>query len=79
MSYFTAIFPYIVISILLVKGLTMDGAGRGIMFYLKPNVTKLADPKVQFDLNSFTRHFINLLNVTIQDSKDYKKITNQDM
>lgn len=46
--YFTATFPYVVILILLVRGVTLEGAGEGIKFFIgsKSNWTKLAEGKV---------------------------------
>lgn len=44
--YFTALFPYLVLFILLVRGATLEGAGDGVLFYLKPDFTRLKDPKV---------------------------------
>lgn len=44
--YFTATFPFIVLFILLIRGLTLTGAGDGILFYLKPDFSRLADPQV---------------------------------
>lgn len=44
--YFTALFPYLVLFILLVRGATLQGAGDGVLFYLKPDFTRLKDPKV---------------------------------
>jgi len=32
--------------ILLVRGVTLPGAGEGIIFYLKPDISRLADPQV---------------------------------
>ena len=47
--YFTATFPYVVLLILVIFGATLDGAKEGIEFYLKPDVSKLADGKVWAD------------------------------
>lgn len=47
--WFTAIFPYIVLSVLLVRGVTLPGAERGIEMYLYPNFTKLLDGEVWID------------------------------
>ncbi|KAL5007638.1 hypothetical protein ScPMuIL_016444 [Solemya velum] len=47
--YFTAIFPYIMLTILLIRGLTLDGAVDGIVYYLKPDFSKLAEPRVWSD------------------------------
>lgn len=32
--------------ILLVRGVTLPGAAEGIIFYLKPDISRLADPQV---------------------------------
>ena len=45
-AYFTALFPYVVLLILLVRGVTLKGAGTGIEKFLKPQWDKLYDPKV---------------------------------
>ncbi|KAM9820365.1 sodium- and chloride-dependent GABA transporter 2-like [Neosynchiropus ocellatus] len=47
--YLTATFPYIMLFVLLVRGATLPGAAEGIVYYLKPNVTRLADPHVWMD------------------------------
>ncbi|KAG7261475.1 hypothetical protein CRUP_003343, partial [Coryphaenoides rupestris] len=46
--FFTVPFPYVVLTILLIRGLTLEGAGEGIDFYIgsKSNLTKLADIEV---------------------------------
>lgn len=47
--WFTAIFPYVVLGILLVRGITLPGSIRGIEYYLKPDLERLKDPGVWQD------------------------------
>ncbi|XP_047432682.1 sodium- and chloride-dependent GABA transporter 2-like isoform X2 [Mugil cephalus] len=47
--YLTATFPYVMLFVLLVRGATLPGAVQGIVYYLKPNHTRLADPQVWMD------------------------------
>lgn len=44
--YFTATFPFAMLLVLLVRGLTLPGAGAGIRFYLYPDISRLEDPEV---------------------------------
>ncbi|GAA53643.1 sodium-dependent dopamine transporter, partial [Clonorchis sinensis] len=46
--WFTAIFPYVVLFILLFRGLSLDGALDGIRYYIVPDINKLrsAEPWV---------------------------------
>ncbi|XP_043978931.1 sodium- and chloride-dependent neutral and basic amino acid transporter B(0+) isoform X1 [Gambusia affinis] len=49
--YFTATFPYVVIFILLIRGVTLEGARDGIEFYIgsQSNLTKLSEAQVWKD------------------------------
>lgn len=47
-SYFLALFPYLVITILLVRACTLPGAINGIIYFLKPQWDKILDPKVWY-------------------------------
>lgn len=51
--WFTALFPYVVLFILMIRGMTLDGAWTGIYYYLTPNTTKLQESQVS-RLNSFS-------------------------
>ncbi|CAG0900084.1 unnamed protein product [Cyprideis torosa] len=44
--YFTALFPYVVLVALLIKGAPLDGAFDGIVFYIQPNWETLLEPEV---------------------------------
>jgi len=44
----TATFPYIVLFILLIRGATLPGAWRGVVFYLKPQWGKLLETSVSW-------------------------------
>lgn len=47
--YLTATFPYMMLAVLLVRGITLPGADLGIVYYLKPNPLRLVDPQVWMD------------------------------
>ncbi|XP_032671695.1 sodium- and chloride-dependent GABA transporter 1-like [Odontomachus brunneus] len=47
--YFTSLFPYALLAVLLVRGLTLPGASEGLKYYATPNLSKLGDPEVWID------------------------------
>ena len=47
--YVTATFPYAMLLVLLVRGVTLPGAWTGIKFYLYPDMSRLSDPQVGLD------------------------------
>ena len=46
--WFTALFPYVIIFILFIRGMTLKGMGRGIAYYFgnESDLSKLKDPEV---------------------------------
>nr|XP_002741096.1 PREDICTED: sodium- and chloride-dependent glycine transporter 1-like [Saccoglossus kowalevskii] len=50
--YVTATFPYVVLLILLIRGLTLPGASKGIDFYMTPQWELLMKPKIWKDAAS---------------------------
>ncbi|XP_060654099.1 sodium-dependent nutrient amino acid transporter 1 [Drosophila nasuta] len=47
-SYFLALFPYVVMVILLIRALTLPGAVDGVLYFLKPQWHKLLEPQVWY-------------------------------
>lgn len=47
-SYFLAIFPYVIMIVLLIRALTLPGAMDGILYFIKPQWNKILDPKVWY-------------------------------
>jgi len=50
--YFTALFPYALLTALLIRGATLEGAADGIYYYLIPQWDRLADSTVSLNLRS---------------------------
>ncbi len=49
-AYFTALFPYVVLITLLVRGVTLEGASDGILYFIRPDWPKLLDASVNLFL-----------------------------
>lgn len=49
MVWFTALFPYVVLFILLIRGITLPGAAEGIKYYLYPNFSAIQKADVWVD------------------------------
>ncbi|XP_040027437.2 sodium- and chloride-dependent GABA transporter 2 [Gasterosteus aculeatus] len=50
--YFTATFPYVMLLILLIRGLSLPGALQGVLYYLLPDPSRLTDPQVWMEAGS---------------------------
>ena len=46
MVYVTCLLPYVVLTILLIKGFTLEGCGRGLEYLFMPDWSKLGDIKI---------------------------------
>lgn len=46
MVWVTCTAPYVILTILLIKGLSLDGMGKGLEFLFKPQWEKIAKPEV---------------------------------
>nr|AAO39513.1 RE33779p [Drosophila melanogaster] len=57
-AYVLALFPYVVMFILLVRALTLPGAYDGVMYFLTPQWEKLLEPQVWY--NAVTQVFFSL-------------------
>lgn len=51
-AFFTATFPYVMLFVLLIRGITLPGAVDGIIYYLYPDVSRLSDPQVNMHVQS---------------------------
>jgi hypothetical protein len=60
-AYFLALFPYVVMVTLLIRGATLPGAVDGILFFITPQWDKLLDPivsrKSNYDIQD-SDHFV---------------------
>ena len=45
-TYITSLFPYVILLILLARGLTLEGSAQGVKFYLQPQWHRLASARV---------------------------------
>ncbi|XP_046382723.1 sodium-dependent nutrient amino acid transporter 1-like [Ischnura elegans] len=57
-SYFLALFPYVVMITLLIRGVTLPGAIDGILFFISPRWAELLNPKVWY--SAVTQCFFSL-------------------
>ena len=47
--YVVTLFPYVLLTILLINSATLDGAADGIEFHLKPDLDRLSDEQVSVE------------------------------
>ena len=74
--YVTAILPYVILIILLVRSVTLDGASDGIKFYTTPNFEKLKDIKVWYAAGEQVFFSLSLACGQIMMYSSYNKFNN---
>jgi SNF family Na+-dependent transporter len=47
--YFTSLFPYVVLTIFFIRGITLPGAGAGLIHMYTPKIEKLLETSVWLD------------------------------
>lgn len=47
MVYFTASFPYLLLVIIFLRGVTLPGAWEGLRYYLTPDISMITEPDVR--------------------------------
>ncbi|XP_050095725.1 sodium-dependent nutrient amino acid transporter 1-like isoform X1 [Anopheles aquasalis] len=75
-AYFLAIFPYVVMLVLLIRACTLEGAGDGMLYFIKPQWDRILEAKVWYA--AVTQVFFSLTicfgNVMMYSS--YNRFTN---
>uniref|UniRef100_A0A8C5A7F6 Transporter n=1 Tax=Gadus morhua TaxID=8049 RepID=A0A8C5A7F6_GADMO len=68
--YVTATFPYLMLLILLIRGLTLPGAMNGVVYYLYPEPSHLLDPQVWMEAGAqiFFSYSIGVGSLTVLGS-----------
>lgn len=47
--YFTASFPYLLLLIVFIRGVTLPGAWEGLRYYLTPDIRMITKPDVRIN------------------------------
>ncbi|XP_042337790.1 sodium- and chloride-dependent GABA transporter 2-like, partial [Plectropomus leopardus] len=74
--YFTAVFPYVTLAILLVRGLTLPGAWQGVVYYLYPDPSRLADFQVWMEACAQVLFSYGVASGTLITLGSYNKVNN---
>ncbi|XP_077983570.1 sodium- and chloride-dependent glycine transporter 1-like isoform X2 [Glandiceps talaboti] len=74
--YFTALFPYIVLFILFIRGVTLPGSYEGIRFYMEADFTILKNPRVWKDAAAQIFFSLSAANGGLHVVSSYNKFHN---
>ena len=58
--WFTGLFPYVMLLVLFIRGVTLPGASKGIMYYLQPDFSKLLEGQVWLDAGTQIMYSMSL-------------------
>jgi SNF family Na+-dependent transporter len=61
-AYFTATFPYIMLTVLVLRGATLSGSMDGIMYFITPSWQELTNPEVSIYIifQNFCRFLVTI-------------------
>ncbi|XP_059613592.1 sodium- and chloride-dependent glycine transporter 1-like [Phlebotomus argentipes] len=74
--YFTALFPYVTLTALLIRGATLEGAIDGIIFYMNPEWDRLLSPRVWADAASQTFYSFGIACASLVTFASYNQFKN---
>ncbi|KAM6922843.1 sodium- and chloride-dependent GABA transporter 3-like [Lycodopsis pacificus] len=74
--YFTAVFPYVMLAILLVRGLTLPGAWQGVVYYFYPDPSRLVDFQVWMEACAQVLFSYGVASGTLITLGSYNKVNN---
>ncbi|XP_022258342.1 sodium- and chloride-dependent glycine transporter 2-like [Limulus polyphemus] len=74
--YFTATFPYLILLILFIRGITLDGAIEGLKFYIIPDFSKLSSIGVWEDAAIQVFYSFSIAGGGMITYASYNKFTN---
>lgn len=78
-SYVLAILPYIVLSIILAKALTLPGAMNGIKQFFTPKWDKLFEPSVWFAAVTQGENFVFFINICRNTNRKIENVLLNDL
>jgi SNF family Na+-dependent transporter len=73
--YFTALFPYFILTALLVRALTLPGAYQGVLFFIRPEWDRLLSPGVWGDASSQIFYSFGLACGSLVALASYNKVS----
>ncbi|XP_012214972.1 sodium- and chloride-dependent glycine transporter 1-like isoform X2 [Linepithema humile] len=74
--YFTALFPYLILTILLIRGATLEGADEGVLWYIKPDFSTLNSATVWADAASQVFYSLGISCGSLVTLASYSKFHN---